>query len=157
MVQRITHGKAGVYAGIVGIEFDGAPEADHRLFEFLAAQLVAEQQLTTSQEKVVGIHILGAATGYPHFFTLVQLDFQRRYDLLRKFILHSENIGEIAIEAVSPDMSAAHGVDQLAGHAHPIAGLAHAAFQYVADTELAADLLHVDRLALVGKTRIARD
>ena len=33
-----------------------------------------------------------------------------------------------------------------AGDAHPIAGFAHRAFEDIADTELAPDLLHVDRL-----------
>ena len=37
------------------------------------------------------------------------------------------------------------------------AGLAHAAFEHVAHAELAADLLHVNRPALVGEARIARD
>ena len=49
------------------------------------------------------------------------------------------------------------GVDELPGDAHAIAGLAHAAFEHVAHAELAADLLHVDRPALVGEGRIARD
>ena len=35
--------------------------------------------------------------------------------------------------------------------------LAHAAFQHVAHAQLAAHLLHVDRPALVGEARVARD
>ena len=54
-------------------------------------------------------------------------------------------------------MRAGRGLDQLAGDAHPVAGLAHAAFEHVAHAELAADLLDVDGLALVGEGRIARD
>ena len=49
------------------------------------------------------------------------------------------------------------GVDQLAGDAHAVAGLAHAAFEHIAHAEFAADLLHIDRLALVGEARIAGD
>ena len=48
-------------------------------------------------------------------------------------------------------------VDELAGDANPISGLAHAAFEHVADAELATDLLHVDGATLVGEARIAGD
>ena len=48
-------------------------------------------------------------------------------------------------------------LDQVAGDAHPVAALAHAAFEHIADAEFAADLLHIDRLALVGEARIAGD
>ena len=49
------------------------------------------------------------------------------------------------------------GVDELPGDAHAVRRLAHAAFEHIAHAELAADLLHVDRPALVGEGRIARD
>ena len=42
-------------------------------------------------------------------------------------------------------------IDELAGDANPVAGLAHAALEDVADTEFPADLFHVDCPALVGK------
>jgi hypothetical protein len=48
-------------------------------------------------------------------------------------------------------------VDQLGRDPHPLARLAHRAFQRVTHTELAADLLHVNGLALVRKARIAGD
>src|SRR6266851_748401 len=54
-------------------------------------------------------------------------------------------------------MRAGDRVDQLAGDAHALASLAHRPFQYVPDAQLAPDLLHVDRLALVGETRISSD
>jgi len=49
------------------------------------------------------------------------------------------------------------GVDELAGYADPVRGLAHAAFEHVTHAELTADLLHIDGAALVGEARIARD
>ena len=49
------------------------------------------------------------------------------------------------------------GLDQLAGHAHMVAGPAHAALEHVAHAEVTADGLHVDRLALVDECRVARD
>ena len=50
-----------------------------------------------------------------------------------------------------------HGIDQLADDADFSRRLAHTAFKHVTDAEFAPDLFDVDDLALVGKTRIARD
>jgi hypothetical protein len=52
-------------------------------------------------------------------------------------------------------MRAGGRVDQLSGNAHPLAGPANRAFEHVANAELAPDLLHVDALCFVCKTRIA--
>jgi len=54
-------------------------------------------------------------------------------------------------------MRAVRRVDQLRGNAHAPACLAHRAFEDVADTQFAPDLLHIDRLALVRKTGVAGD
>jgi hypothetical protein len=54
-------------------------------------------------------------------------------------------------------MRIAGRVDQLTGDAHSVAGFAHRAFEDISDAKLAPDLLHIDRLALVRKTRIAGD
>src|SRR5438067_1996771 len=54
-------------------------------------------------------------------------------------------------------MRAGGYVDQLASDTDPIAALAHRAFEHVANAKLAPDLLHIDRLPLVGEGRIASD
>jgi len=54
-------------------------------------------------------------------------------------------------------MRPANSVDQLAGNAHALAAFAHRALEHIADAELAADLLHIDGLPLVGEARIAGD
>src|SRR5215470_4103898 len=46
-------------------------------------------------------------------------------------------------------------IDQLRGNAHSVPAPSHRAFKNVADAKLAPDLLHVNRLALVGETGIA--
>jgi hypothetical protein len=48
-------------------------------------------------------------------------------------------------------------VDQLRGDPHPPCRFAHRTFEDIADAELAADLLHIDGLASVSKSRIAGD
>ena len=86
-----------------------------------------------------------------------QLRRDRADDACRHLVLQLEDVLERAVEAIGPEMCAGRRVDELAGDAHPVAGLAHAAFEHVAHAELAADLLHVDGAALVGEARIARD
>ena len=54
-------------------------------------------------------------------------------------------------------MAAGRCIDELSGNAHAVRRLADAAFQHVAHAQFAADLLHIDRPALVGEARIARD
>ena len=69
-------------------------------------------------------------------------------------VLDREDVFEFAVVALGPQVVAARRLDQLAGDAHPRAGLAHAALKDIADAELGADVLHLHRLALVGEHRI---
>src|SRR3954454_1527933 len=63
---------------------------------------------------------------------------------LGDLVLHRENVSEIAVIALSPDMLAGFGLDQLRGDADAVAGFAQAAFEHVAHTQFAPDLLHID-------------
>src|SRR5262249_38240045 len=61
------------------------------------------------------------------------------------------------IELVGPQMPARYALYELSGDPHPVTRDPEASFQDVTDAELARDLLHVDRSALVGKRRVAGD
>src|ERR1700737_4533934 len=54
-------------------------------------------------------------------------------------------------------MVAATGIYQLGGYPHIVSGLAYATLQHVRHSQLATDVLHLRRLALVGEGRRARD
>src|SRR5262249_16149012 len=54
-------------------------------------------------------------------------------------------------------MRTSRSIDQLPDNAHPVRPLSHAAFEHVAYPQLATDLPHIHRPALVGKARVARD
>ena len=73
---------------------------------------VPDHQLAASEEEVVGLHVLGAASGEPRFFGRAQLNLERSDDFLREFVLHGEDIREVAIEVVGPDVCAARRIDQ---------------------------------------------
>src|SRR6476659_7796089 len=72
-------------------------------------------------------------------------------DAVSNLVLHNENIVECAVVTVRPDMVTGGGVDQLCSDTHATAGLTQAAFEHIAHAELAADLPHVNRFALVGE------
>src|SRR5215472_4092055 len=76
---------------------------------------------------------------------------------LRDIVLHREDVGEIAVIAFSPDVLPGLRLDELPSDTDAIACLTQAAFEDVAHPELAPDLLHVDRTALVGEAGVSRD
>jgi hypothetical protein len=76
---------------------------------------------------------------------------------LSDLVLQRKDVGEIAVVALGPDVLASLGLDQLRSDADAIAGLAYAAFEHIAHTELAPNLLHIDRAALVSEAGVARD
>ena len=81
----------------------------------------------------------------------------RPYDAARDLILEIEDVDQIAIEAVGPDVMTRARIDELARYANPVARLSHAPFQHVPHAQLAPNLADVDGPALVGERRVARD
>src|SRR5258708_32858510 len=76
---------------------------------------------------------------------------------LGDLVLDREDIGEIAVVTLGPDVVAGFGLDQLRGDADAVAGFTQAAFEHVAHAKLAPDLLHVHRVTLVSEARVAGD
>ena len=85
-----------------------------------------------------------------------QLDLQLVDDGVGDLVLNGKDVCEIPVIPVSPDVTTILALDELGGDAHARAGLADASFQNKFDPEILADLLHLYRLALIGKRRIAR-
>src|SRR5471030_2664506 len=72
-------------------------------------------------------------------------------------VLRLQQIGAGRVELLGPEVSATAGVDELGVDPHPIATRLHRAFENIAHAQILADRLDVDRLALEGHGRIARD
>src|SRR5262249_17768556 len=117
----------------------------------------AAEQFARAQPGLIGLHVGGGAPAQPLHLALRQLDRERADDLLYHLVLRREDVREIAIESLGPEMPAAAGVNELRRDAHAIAGLADAALEHEANTQVAPDLLHFDRPTLVGEGGIARD
>ena len=72
-------------------------------------------------------------------------------------VLRLQQIGAGSVELFGPDMRAAVGVDELGIDPHLVAAGLHRAFQHIAHPQILADGFGVDRFALVGEGRVARD
>ena len=84
-----------------------------------------------------------------------QLDLQRGDDGARDFVLHFEDILDVAVVGLRPDVIAVVRADQLCGDADSAARLAHAAFEHVRDAQLLADRGYILGLALEVERRSA--
>ena len=78
-------------------------------------------------------------------------------DAAGDFVLHGEDVAELAVVAFGPVMATGDRVDELRANAQPLAAAAHAALQHVAHAKLARDLAHVDGAVLVDEGGVAGD
>ena len=73
------------------------------------------------------------------------------------FVLHTEEIAERPVEPLGPQVTAGLGVYELNIDANTAPVSSDGAFKHITNTELFADLLDVDILALEGERCVARN
>ena len=151
---RAGHQRPG--AGIIRVDLDRALTQSNHGIE---TSRVAEGQilLLGHQHESVGVGVARAALCDGLLLVRQQLESHRPDDRLRDLVLQGEDVVQVAVVALGPDVIAARAFDQLGGDAHALAGLAHAALEHMTDLELPRDLGHVDVFALERKGRIAGD
>ena len=143
---------------IVGIDLGGALAQPHdRLVAPDVALVAGGVVLPRHQVEVVGIEVGRAALLDRLLLLGQQLELQRLDDRFRDLVLQREDVAQVAVVALGPDVVAGGAIDQLRGDAHAAARLAHAALEHVLHLELARHLRHVDELALVHERAVARD
>ena len=147
--------RAGLH--VARIEIDGAQAQRDATLPECRGQPRREHQRAHAQEAVVRLQVRRADADDAGLLGGRQPDLERRHDLERDLVLDGEDVGELAVVAVGPEMPAGRRVDQLGGDAHPLAGAPHAALEHMADAQLPADHPEIDRLALVGEARVAGD
>src|SRR5215469_15311793 len=86
-----------------------------------------------------------------------QLQVERDCYSACDLVLQREQIVQIAVKPLRPQMSVALSVNQLSGHTDLISPPTHAPFQRVAHSKLAADLFRVDMPVPISECRVARD
>ena len=115
------------------------------------------EKLPTLEIVSVGLDIGSRSQSNGLLLLRQELDLQLLDDGLGDFVLDRENVGQIAVEAVGPQMPAGGAVDQLAGDPHPLAGLADASLKNEFHAQLGGNLGDVDRFALEGEAGVAPD
>ena len=106
---------------------------------------ICRPQLAPAQEAVVGFQIVGALGGDALPIAGVEIERERGDDLRRHVVLHGEDVGQVAVEPLGPEVAAGRRVDELGGDPDPIARLAHAALEHIAHAEALADLAQCGR------------
>src|SRR5215813_688083 len=94
---------------------------------------------------------------YALTFGAGQRRLDRRNDTRGDVVLHGEDIGQISVVTLGPEMGPGGYIDKLAADAHPLPGSAHATFEDITDAKVAANLLQVDGFSFVGECGIAGD
>ena len=106
---------------------------------------------------MIGLDIRGLVLADRFLFLRQQGDPELLDDGLGNLVLDRENVGQVAVVAIGPDVATASAVDQLGVDPDPRARLADAPLEDVADPEFGGDLGQIGRLALVGETGVAPD
>ncbi len=145
-------GEPGLRVGRAGIERQRRLEIAHRFVVGLARNRLCHLG-AAAQDVVERIRMGDRAGGLGDR----QLGLQCAGDARGDLVLQREQIAEVAVEPLRPELRAGCGIDQLDVDPHFLAGTLDAAFDDIAHAELAADLARVDLLALVGKGGVAGD
>ena len=121
------------------------------------ARSAPSKQISRAQEKLIGGQVGRRMQLQAFLFTWREVGAQRERDPPRQFTLEREQIGDLAIVSIVPDVQICPGVDQLGVDPHPIAGASHRAFQDVGHPEFLADLAQIARACPVLPDRGAAD
>ena len=130
--------------GIAGIELDRPLEQAQRPGVVLAVAAVVQH--LAGEDALVGRHVVGRQPGGAVARRRLDPPGQGRGDRGRDLVLDGEDVLEVAVVALGPEVVVGLGIDQLHRDAHPLPDLAHAALDDVLHAELGGELLHLDRL-----------
>ena len=91
----------------------------------------------------------------PSGFCTDELLMQRDGDPPRDLVLYGEQIADVLVKPLRPEMNVDFGLDQLGSDANPIARSLHAPFKYISHAQFATDLPGIGRLVPIRKSSIA--
>ena len=105
----------------------------------------------------VGLDVVSRGLRNCLLFLRKQANFQLIDDGLGDLVLDGEDVGQVAVVAVGPDVPAGYSVNQLPGDPDPLARLSDASLEQIFYPELGRHLLQLDRLSLVREAGVAPD
>lgn len=90
-------------------------------------------------------------------FGSIDLRFDADHDPLRDFLLHCEDVGNVTVEPLCPEMMACRGFNELRGDSDAIAATPRASFQQIRHAKFTPDLTDVLWPPFVNNGRVSRD
>ena len=88
---------------------------------------------------MVGLEVAGGVLPDARALVGRQLGLERRRDLERHVALDREDVGELAVVRLGPDVAVGLGIDQLRHHPHPVTSPPHAPLEQRPHAESLAD------------------
>jgi hypothetical protein len=147
--------QCGPGATVGGIDLGGFLEVGDGRLELVRRLL--QIVLPALEHHVVGLDVVRTSPRNAIALVLRQFDGQCLGDVARDRVLQREDILELAVVAVRPDVRAGRCVEELRVDADALALAAYAAFENIAGVQRLADVANVACLALVLECGIARD
>ena len=127
--------------GETRINRDGAIEEPLGLTVVVLVELRQVPQTTVTQ--VPRIQVLGGLAPRALALDLRQFGFDRAGDGQGDLVLQVEDVCQLAVVALRPNVVAVAGIDELRGDPHTVAAFAHTAFQDIANAKLSPDLADI--------------
>src|SRR5262245_36110546 len=140
---------------IVRIEFNCSLGTGKRLF--IIASGIIGHECFGAEEEVIGPQRGRTQAHSPVTTDCLHSATDRRRNRAGDLILHGEDVPHVSIIPLRPKVVASTGLDELDSDPNPVVDPSHAAFDDIGDTELASDVLYLDRLVLEDKGRVAGD
>jgi hypothetical protein len=105
----------------------------------------------TAHRQIDGVGVSWAIVQATLGFGVHQLDLKRASEARDHFVLELEQVHDVVLESIRPDMRAGFRVNELDVDAHPTGVALHRAFKDVTHAEFLADPLGVEVLVLEGE------
>ena len=136
-------------------DVDRPPQQSPRLLILSAANAV--DQADRTDDEAPGVDAVGRMVGGTDALLRVEVGLDGSDNVAGDLILHGEDVAQLAVVPLGPDMLASRGVDELTGDTNSPAGSPDAALEDVTDAEFLGDPADVHGSSLVGEGRVARD
>src|SRR3954453_11424452 len=107
-----------------------------------------------AQVEVVGIGALRGLAPGPLSFDAAEPRFDGGYHGLSHLVLQAEDVEEVTLKPLRPDLMCGLGLRQSAGHSDAPAGAAYRTLEHIAHAEFPPYLAQIHRLIFVGKGRV---
>ena len=128
---------------------------DGSLKQFLGLDICGLREppklLAATHETVIGFQIVGMLGRNSLPVALCQVKCQGANDVPGHIILDVEDVDQLPVKTLCPEMSAAGRIDELCSDPNSVAGLAHAALKHIAYAKDPSYLLNIHVLALKGE------